>query len=114
MSQARNVSAAFVALYTLTVTKTGSGSGTVSSDVGAISCGATCSGDYDQGTTVTLSAAAALGSRFAGWSGEGCSGTGTCTVTMSQARSVSASFVALHTLTVTKTGSGSGTVTGAG
>ena len=110
MSQARNVSAAFVALHTLTVTKTGSGGGTVSSDVGAISCGATCSGDYDQGTTVTLSAAASFGSRFAGWSGEGCSGTDTCTVTMSQSRNVSAAFVALHTLTVTKTGSGSGTV----
>ncbi|MEK6276237.1 MAG: hypothetical protein AABM30_13035, partial [Actinomycetota bacterium] len=111
MSQARNVTAGFVALHTLTVTKTGSGGGTVTSDVGAISCGVTCSYDYDEGTSVTLSATAAAGSRFAGWSGEGCSGTGTCTVTMSQARNVTAGFVALHTLTVTKTGSGGGTVT---
>jgi hypothetical protein len=114
MSQARNVSASFVALHTLTVTKTGSGAGSVSSDVGGISCGATCADDYDEGTSVSLTAAASAGSRFAGWSGEGCSGTGTCTVTMSQARAVNADFVAVYTLTVTKSGSGSGTVTGAG
>ncbi len=111
MSQARTVSASFVALHTLTVSKTGSGVGTVTSDVGAINCGATCSADYDQGTSVTLTAAASAGSRFNGWSGEGCSGTGTCTVTMSQARTVSASFVLVYTLTVSKTGSGAGTVT---
>ena len=114
MSQARNVSASFVAVHTLTVTKTGSGTGTVSSDVGAISCGATCADDYDDGTLVTLTVAAPVSSRFAGWSGA-CSGTAaTCAVTMSQARDVSASFVAIHALTITKTGSGSGTVTGAG
>jgi len=114
MSQARNVTATFVAVYALTVSKTGSGAGTVSSDVGAIDCGSICADDYDTGTSVTLSASASAGSRFAGWSGEGCSGTGTCTVTMSQARNVAATFVARYTLTVTKTGSGSGTVTGAG
>ena len=110
MSQARNVSASFVATYTLTLTKTGSVSGTVSSDVGTIDCGATCADEYDEGTSVTLTAAASVGSGFAGWSGAGCSGTGTCTVTMSQARNVSASFVATYTLTLTKMGSGSGTV----
>ncbi|MEK6276238.1 MAG: hypothetical protein AABM30_13040, partial [Actinomycetota bacterium] len=114
MSQARNATATFVAFHTLTVSKTGSGTGTVSSDVGSIDCGLTCSDDYDEGTSVTLSATAAAGSSFAGWSGEGCSGTGTCTVTMSQARTVSATFVALQPLTVTKNGSGVGTVTGAG
>ena len=108
MGQARNVTASFIAVYTFTITKTGSGSGTVTG--ASINCGATCSDDYDEGTSVTLDAVASAGSRFAGWSGEGCSGTGTCTVTMSQARNVSATFVALHTLTVTKTGSGAGTV----
>ena len=106
MSVARNVTATFVAANTLAVTKTGSGAGTVTSDVGAINCGATCSADYTGGTVVTLTAAASAGSRFAGWSGEGCSGTGTCTVTMSQARNVTANFVAIHTLAVTKSGTG--------
>jgi hypothetical protein len=114
MSQARNLTADFVALRRLTVTKTGSGGGIVSSNVGEIACGATCGDDYDAGTPVTLSAAQAAGSRFAGWSGGGCSGTGTCTVTMSQARNISATFVAVYTITITKDGSGSGTVTGAG
>ena len=109
MSQARNVGAGFTALYTLAVTKNGSGIGTVTSDVGAIDCGITCSADYDDGTVVTLTAAAASGSRFTGWSGP-CTGTGTCVVTMSQARNVTAGFTALYTLTVSKAGSGSGTV----
>ena len=111
MSQAHTVSASFVVVYTLAVTKTGSGAGAVTSNVGGINCGGTCAVDYDDGTVVTLTAAASAGSRFAGWSGEGCSGTGTCTVTMSQARNVTANFVAIHTLTVAKTGSGTGTVT---
>src|SRR5207244_644671 len=39
--------------YQLTVSKTGTGSGTVTSDVGAIDCGATCQDTYDDGTVVT-------------------------------------------------------------
>jgi hypothetical protein len=109
MSQARNVTATFVATHALAVSKTGSGTGTVASDTGGISCGAFCSADYTDGTVVTLSAVASAGSRFTGWTGA-CSGSGTCTVTMSQTRNVTATFVALYTLTVTKTGSGAGTV----
>jgi hypothetical protein len=41
---------------------------------------------------VALTASAASGSVFAGWSGGGCSGTGACTVTMSGAQSVAATF----------------------
>lgn len=55
--------------HTLTVTKTGSGSGTVTSAPAGISCGATCSAEFANATAVTLSAAAAAGSTFAGWSG---------------------------------------------
>jgi hypothetical protein len=111
---ARAVTAEFVALHSLSVTKIGSGAGTVTSDVGSLLCGPTCSADYDDGTSVTLTAVPAAGSRFAGWSGAGCAGTGTCTVTLGAARSVTAELVALHTLTLTKTGSGSGTVAGSG
>jgi len=41
---------------------------------------------------VTLIATPASGSTFAGWEGEGCSGTGTCTVAMDRAREVTATF----------------------
>ncbi len=98
---------------TLTVSKAGTGAGTVTSSPGGISCGSDCSEAFNQGTGVTLSQSAAAGSAFAGWSGA-CSGTGGCTVTMDQARSVTATFTAVtpqQTLTVTKGGTGAGTVT---
>ncbi|MFO1430342.1 MAG: M6 family metalloprotease domain-containing protein [Candidatus Competibacteraceae bacterium] len=91
MSQARTVKATFVRVYTLTVSKTGTGSGTVASNPAGINCGSDCSEPYTSGTTVTLTATAASGSKFTGWGGA-CSGTGTCRVTMSQARTVTASF----------------------
>jgi hypothetical protein len=78
--------------YTLSVSKSGTGSGTVSSDPAGIDCGTTCSADYDYNTVVTLSASADPGSTFTGWSGGGCSGTGDCVVTMDGARSVTAEF----------------------
>ena len=79
--------------YTLTVTKDGNGSGTVTSVPPGIDCGDSCSAGFDYNTVVTLSADPDTGSTFTGWSGEGCSGTGTCTVTMTQARSVVANFI---------------------
>jgi hypothetical protein len=78
---------------TLTVAKSGSGSGTVASSLDGIACGATCSASYDDGTVVTLNATATAGSTFAGWSGGGCSGNGSCTVTLSADATVIAKFV---------------------
>ncbi len=80
-----------ITTYALTVSKSGTGSGTVTSSPAGISCGADCAESYASGTTVTLTATAAAGSTFAGWSGA-CGGTGTCTATMSQARNVTATF----------------------
>jgi hypothetical protein len=102
--------------HTLTVSKDGTGSGTVASSPAGINCGLTCSAFYSEGATVTLTPTADAGSSFAGWGGA-CSGTGACTVTMDQARSVTATFNLIplvppsHTLTVGKNGTGSGTVT---
>ncbi len=77
---------------TLTVSKDGTGSGTVSSAPAGINCGGDCTEDYAADTVVTLTATAADGSEFTGWTGGGCSGTGTCVVTMSSAQSVTATF----------------------
>jgi len=99
--------------YTLTVSKSGTGNGTVTSSPSGIDCGSDCSESYNQGTSVTLTATAASGSIFGGWSGA-CSGTGTCTVTMNAAKSVTATFnpqAVGYTLTVVKSGTGAGTVT---
>ncbi len=96
---------------TLIVSKAGSGDGVVTSSPTGINCGSDCSETYAAGTSVTLSAAAAGGSSFAGWSGA-CSGTGACTVTMSAAQAVTATFnLVNYTLTASKAGAGSGTVT---
>jgi hypothetical protein len=47
---------------------------------------------YNYNTKVIATAIADPGSKFAGWSGEGCTGTGTCEVTMTAARAVSVTF----------------------
>ena len=100
-----------VTLVPLTVTKTGSGSGTVSSSPAAIDCGTACSDLFATGTEVTLTATPAASSTFTGWSGGGCSGTDPCTVTLTAATSVTATFALItFPLTVTKAGAGSGTV----
>jgi len=77
--------------YALTVTRTGAGSGTVTSSPAGVNCGSTCSASFASGTVVTLTATPASGSTFDGWSGA-CTGAATCTVTMSAARTVTASF----------------------
>jgi PASTA domain/Divergent InlB B-repeat domain len=98
--------------FTLDVGKAGGGAGTVTSSPAGIDCGATCSQSFLYGSEVTLSAAAAAGSSFTGWTGA-CSGAGSCTVTMAGPRSVSAIFDTQKTLTVTKAGGGSGSITSA-
>lgn len=77
--------------FTLSVTKAGTGTGTVSSNPAGISCGGTCSAAFAQGTTVALTATPDSGFSFAGWSGA-CSGTVACSVTMSANASVTATF----------------------
>jgi hypothetical protein len=75
----------------LTVSKSGTGSGAVSSADSNINCGSTCSATYSSATNVTLTAAPVSGSTFAGWIGA-CTGTGTCAVSMNAAQSVTATF----------------------
>jgi hypothetical protein len=60
-----------------------------------INCGSGCTSQTESFfaiDTVTLTAVAAPGYTFAGWSGSGCSGTGTCTVATSSDKTVEAEF----------------------
>lgn len=102
----------------LSVTLTGDGSGVVTSNPAGVNCTAgTCSAEYPQGTSVTLTASPDANFAFDGWSGGGCSGTGLCTITLNSNLVVTANFSVkpvepvLHTLTVSKSGDGSGIVT---
>ncbi|MGQ9696132.1 MAG: CFI-box-CTERM domain-containing protein [Thermodesulfobacteriota bacterium] len=56
--------------YTLTVTKSGTGSGTVTSSPSGINCGTDCSEAYRVNALVTLTASASTDSIFTGWSGD--------------------------------------------
>ena len=93
MDASKSPTATFRRTYVpLTVTKAGTGSGTITSAPFAIDCGATCTASLATASGVTLIASPAANSTFTGWSGAGCSGTGTCSITMSTARSVTATF----------------------
>jgi subtilisin family serine protease len=114
MTAARAVGANFTALtYPVTVTKAGTGSGSVVSSPTGISCGTTCSVARAHGSAWTLTATAANGSIFAGWSGA-CTGTGPCSGTVGGAVNVTATFRKTHnTLSVLRTGTGTGSVVSA-
>ncbi|MBI5040659.1 MAG: hypothetical protein HZB57_05515, partial [Gammaproteobacteria bacterium] len=99
----------------LTVMRSGTGSGSVTTDPAGISCGATCAAPFDANSTVILSATAANDSTFAGWAGCVANPDSTCTMTMDASKTVTANFVLKsYTLALSKTGTGSGTVTGDG
>lgn len=78
--------------YALSVSKSGTGTGTVTSNPAGIACGATCAGNFANGGSVTLTATADAGFAFNGWSGA-CAGMArNCTVAMNAAKSVTANF----------------------
>src|SRR5439155_448203 len=84
MSANKTVTATFTAQqFTLTVNATaGTGNGTVTSNDGLINCPGTCTATYNSGATPILTAAAASGSTFAGWSGACAGAPNPCQVTM--------------------------------
>ena len=85
-----------VGLFRLTVTPTGTG--TVTSSVGAIACGANCSDLYPAGTVVTLQARTTNGSNafFTGWTGACTNSNRDCVVTMNLSRNATATFAPMN------------------
>jgi len=80
--------------FTVSVTTSGSGTGTVGSYPGVIACGSgggACTGNFASGANVVLAAVPDTGYVFTGWSGA-CSGTGSCSLVMSSNMSVDAAF----------------------
>ncbi|MGB3562308.1 MAG: M12 family metallo-peptidase, partial [Thermoanaerobaculia bacterium] len=102
--------ATFTKRWTLIVTRSGPGAGTVTSSPAGISCGGDCQQTYNQGTVVSLTPTPTANSVFAGWSGDAdCTDN---TVSMSSDKTCNAIFnLAQRTLQVGKTGTGSGTIT---
>jgi hypothetical protein len=78
--------------FAITIDKTGTGSGTVTSSDGAIRCGSTCSANYYDEQPITLSAQRATGSLFVGWRNCDLAFGFSCTLTVTAARTVSAIF----------------------
>ena len=91
---------------TLNMTKAGSGNGRVVSAPAGINCDVSCAVQFSGNSTVTLTATAATGSVFTGWSGA-CTGIGPCTVTMNSQVNVAANFSS-NGLAFAASGGGSG------
>jgi len=106
----RSVTATFMLLEALTISKSGTGTGTITSSPPGISCGSTCSNSFVQNTQLTLTASPDSGSVFSGWSGCDTANANSCTVNMNNSRSVSALFTPLETLSVSKLGTGKGSI----
>lgn len=98
---------------TLTVLRSGSGSGTVVSTPAGIHCGTDCSLEVETGTIVLLTPAPDDGSRFVEWKGA-CSGDSSCRIKVNAPTTVEAVFerdsAESFVLTVAKSGAGVGTV----
>ena len=87
----------FQSKVVLKVEESGSGDGVIKSNPPGINCGKMCRGSFEPGVHVKLIADPGKGSKFAGWSGSGCSGENPkCKVAMNISRTVKAKFVDKH------------------
>lgn len=88
----------------LTVSKAGTGSGTVTGNDSQIHCATPCTSafaDYTTAATVTLTATSDADSTFVAWAGCDSVSDDTCTVTMSAAKDVTATFNSIVPPTLT-------------
>jgi hypothetical protein len=81
---------------TVSVSKFGSGTGSILSNPAGIDCGNDCVELYPRGALVTLIPNPAEGSAFAGWSGAGCTGAGACMLNVETDLSVIAFFDSIN------------------
>jgi hypothetical protein len=112
VEQAVSVAANFVfQQFPVTVSKAGTGSGTVTSAPAGISCGTTCTASFDSGSFVTLIPTPNDDSTFSSWSSPFCN-QAQCSLQVSDVTSVTATFTLKQfLLQVTKTGTSDGIVT---
>ena len=95
LNQSITVTANFAATFPLTVTETGGGEGTVTSNPAGINCGVpggSCTANVASGVEIQLTATPAAGSNFVAWTG--CLDTNgpVCIVTVTGATQVTAEF----------------------
>lgn len=98
----------------LSVSKSGSGTGNVTSSAANINCGSTCRAYYPSGISVALTATPDDGSVFMSWSGCNSISNSICNVTMNDSKKVTANFQTApqYLLTLTFEGTGGGSVNG--
>jgi hypothetical protein len=108
MDTVKEVTAAFaLKTFTLVLSASGSGAGTVSSDIPGISCGTICMATYTINQSVILTAMPSADSVFTGWEGGGCTGLSVvCTIKMDTDKTITTAFTKTFTLTVVSAGSG--------
>jgi hypothetical protein len=117
LNASTTVTAEFAALpqQVLNVEVNNPAAGSVSSSPEGIECGATCSAEFNENSTVTLIPAPAAGFKFVGWSGCTSEVGENCEVELTAETTVKAEFEERpkFSLNVSETGAGKGTVTSA-
>ena len=93
----------------LLVSKVGTGAGGVSSSPAGINCGGTCSANFIQNTSVTMTATANLGSSFSGWSGA-CAGSALASTFILNTSSVCSASFAINTYAVAPSAGANGSI----
>jgi hypothetical protein len=98
-------------LFTLTVSREGTGSGIVTSSAEGIDCGTTCQASFSSNTEVILEITPAANSTFAGWSGDTDCADGQVTMDVNKTCAATFNLKPLQAFRLSVSVIGSGTVT---
>jgi uncharacterized repeat protein (TIGR02543 family) len=83
--------------YTVAVSKTGDGAGSVTSTPAGIDCGETCSAIFNYNTSITYTASPITGSRISGWAGNCAAAGPICVSSVTTTQNVTATFQMITT-----------------